>query len=82
MTPDMPAAEFGVMPEEEVQKLPEPELVAVKDTSPVKPQVQEIQQEDVQKKEGRDFRQSAEKQEVKDQERDVLIRQILEEFMA
>lgn len=82
MTPDMPAAEFGVMPEEEVQKLPEPELVAVKDTSPVKPQVQEIQQEDVQKKEGRDFRKSSEKQEVKDQERDVLIRQILEEFMA
>ena len=59
-----------------------PEPVAAKYTSPVKPQVQEIQQEDVQKKEGRDFRKSSEKQEVKDQERDVLIRQILEEFMA
>lgn len=82
MTPDMPAAEFGVVPEEEVKRDPEPETVAVKETSPVRAQIHEVQLAEGQKKEEREFRKPVEKQEVKDPERDVLIRQILEEFMA
>ena len=84
MSPDMPAAEFGVMPENSETEAPVPQEAPVSN-----PQVQVARVEEAWKKEQKNERRNQDNEKCQqengsrtDSGRDATIRQILEEFMA